>query len=115
MNEPKLSKDADALICILYKEYLQRRKSGAPKADARCFGGSEYIQANLMKKWSVEDVDETCRELSRNELLNCLFLDNSTAEILLSDKAVVCMENRFSQGLSSVLSYLERLRALLPW
>ena len=114
MNEIQISKDADALICVLYKEYLQRRKTGLSKNEARYFGGSDYIQKNLTRKWSVEDVDETCRELSRNNLLDCLFLDNVAAEILLTDVAVTYMESRFSQRLSSVIGYIERIRSILP-
>lgn len=33
-----LTKDSDALICLLYKQYLQKRKDGIPKADAKDFG-----------------------------------------------------------------------------
>lgn len=115
MNDMQLTKDADALLCVLYKEYLHRRDAGLPKVKSRYFGDSKFIQAALMQKWSLEDVDETCRELSRRKLLECYFFDNLAAEVILTDDALACMERRFSNGLSSVLTYLERIRALLPW
>lgn len=115
MDDTKLTREADALICVLYREYLQRRKSGVSKADAKFFAGSEYIHEKLMAKWSFEDVDETCRELSRAGLLNCRYADNVTYMAIISDAGIIYMENRFADGLSSILSYLERIRAMLPW
>ena len=35
--ETNLSKDADKSICLIYKEYLRRRKSGSDKKSARDF------------------------------------------------------------------------------
>lgn len=115
MSEIKLTREADALICVLYREYLQRRKSGVSKADAKFFAGSQYIHTELMAKWSFEDVDETCRELSRAGLLNCRYADNITYIATISDAGIIYMESRFADGVSAVFSYLERIRAMLPW
>lgn len=68
-NEISLSKDADKLICLIYKHYLERRERGASKEDARILGGSDVIQAKVATGWLLEDVDDTCRELSRCGLL----------------------------------------------
>lgn len=115
MSEIQLTKDADALICVLYKEYLQRRENGIPKSTAKRFGGSPNIHSQLMSKWSFEDVDETCRELSRAGLLKCFYADNIAYDALLSDAGIIYMEKRFANGLKSVLNYLERIKAFLPW
>lgn len=114
MNEISLTKDADTLICVIYKEYLHRRKSGISKDEARCFGGFERIQAELMPEWFAEDVAETCRELSRTDLLDCLFADDNVSESALTDEGIIYMENRFKNGIASVLDYLERFRSILP-
>lgn len=115
MGEIRLTKDADALLCVLYKEYLDRRKNGTSKRTARFFGGSQHIQATLMTKWSADDVNETCYELSENDMLSCFSADNVVCESALTDTAIVYMENRFKDGLSTFFQHLEQLRALLPW
>ena len=33
----QLSRDADMIVCQIYKEYLKRIESGTPKADAKIF------------------------------------------------------------------------------
>lgn len=114
MDEIRLTKDSDALICAIYKEYLERRKVGIPKYDAKFFDGSSYVHEKLMPDWSFDDVDETCRELSRSDLLNCLVADDVVCAASISDFGIIYMENRFKDGLGSVLGYLERLRSILP-
>lgn len=115
MDQIRLTKEADALICVLYREYLQRRKAGVAKSDAKCFSGASYIHSQLMPKWSFEDIDETCRELSRAGMLNCMYADNVTYFAAISDAGIIYMENRFADGIASVFSHLEKIRTILPW
>lgn len=114
MNEIRLSNDADALICVLYKEYLHRRKSGISKRNAKSFGGSDFIQENFMQKWMLEDVTEICFELSDCGFLSCLKGENRVLESELTDNAIIYMENRFKDGISAFFSHLEHLRTILP-
>ena len=111
--EYKLTNDADALICVLYKEYLQRRKHSINKAEAQTFRSSESIHKSHMSKWSYEDVDETCKELSREGLLNCGYADNVVLSSQLSDSAIVYMENRFKKGLSEILDYIDKIAGII--
>lgn len=115
MNEIRLTKDADAMICVLYKEYVQRRKQGQTKRNARDFGGSELIHSQHMSRWAPEDVEDTCRELSNIGLLECGFADEAIYSVILSDEGIVYMENRFKDGLSSVFQHLETISSFLPW
>lgn len=115
MSEIRLTKDSDALICVLYKEYLQRRKDGQPKTEAKFFGGASYIQQNFLPKWSEPDVAETCRELSRKEFLSCQDADNTVWIAVLTDEAIIYMENRFKDGFTEVLDYLEKIKSILLW
>ena len=115
MDEIRLTKDADALICVLYKSYLEQRKAGVQKAQAKYFDGSEHIHSKLMSKWSLDDIDETCRELSRAGLLHCGYGDDVVCEAALSDDAIIYMENRFKNGLTSLLGHLKSLFELMPW
>ena len=115
MTDKVLTKDADALICVLYKAYLQRRKDGTDKFHAKLFGGSPDIHENLMPKWSFEDVDETCRELCRARYIDVVFDDDIANTVILSDVGIIYMENRFVDGLSGVIGYLERIKGIIPF
>ena len=115
MSEIKLTKDSDALICVLYKEYLQRRKDGTPKGDAKWLGSSDRIHKTILPKWSYEDVDETCWELSRAGLLVCNSGDNHAVMCVLCDEGIIYMESRFKNGLSEVLDYIEKIKSILLW
>lgn len=106
----ELTKDAEKLICLLYKSYLQKRKSGISKSQATCFGSSHDIHEQLCPDLIFEDVDDTCRELSRADLLNCLWADNIAYHVILSDNAIVYMENRFKNGLSEVLEFIDKIK-----
>ena len=55
MGDIKLTRDADVLICTLYKSYLQARKNGKSKPDAKILGGAAEIQSKLMPQWSLEE------------------------------------------------------------
>ena len=59
-----------------------------------------------------EDVDDTCRELSRANLLNCFWADNIAYNVILSDNAIIYMENRFKNGLTEVLEFIDKIK---PW
>lgn len=110
----KLTKDSDALICLLYKYYCQKCKGGTSKSEAKFLGSSKVIQKTIAPKWSFDDVDETCRELSRAKLLECFYADDVVYESWLSDNGIIYMENRFKDGLDSVLEYLDKIKNLLP-
>ena len=115
MDNIRLTKDADALLCVLYKTYKDRRASGTPKAEAKVFSDSDYIHKNLMPKWSFEDVDETCRELDRAGMLHCRYADDVTWMASLTDSAIIYQENRFADSTEAFLGHIEKLRNLIPW
>jgi len=94
---------------------MDKRKSGEAKYDAKFMGSSELIHKTLMSEWKYEDVDETCRELTRAEYVECLFADDVAQEVVLTDKAIVYMENRFINGLTDVLEYMAKIKAAIPF
>ena len=104
-----LTKDSEKLLCILYKEYLEKRKSGSAKSAAKSFGSSHNIHQSLCPNWIFEDVDDTCRELSRAGMLNCLWADNIAYHVNLSDTAISYMDNRFKNGLKDVVNFIANL------
>ncbi|MNJ25420.1 hypothetical protein D3C77_198650 [compost metagenome] len=111
----KLTKEADALICLLYKEYCEKRKNGAPKDQAKFFGSSEDIHETLTPKLSPADTNDTCWELHRSELLHCFESDDIAYVVQLTDKGIIYMENRFKNGVSEVLDYLGKIKGIIPF
>lgn len=101
-----LTKDSEKLLCLLYKDYLEKRKSGLSKSNSNSFGSSRDIHVRLCPDWIFKDVDDTCRELSRAGLLHCAWADNIAYHVILSDSAIIYMENRFKNGLLSVIDFL---------
>ena len=103
-----LTKDSEKLLCLLYKDYLEKRKSGLSKSSSNSFGNSHDIHEHLCPDWIFEDVDDTCRELSRVGLLHCLWADNIAYHVALSDSGIIYMENRFKNGLLGVVDFLSK-------
>ena len=103
-----LSKDADRLLCLLYKSYLEKRKEGLSKNESRMFGGSDDIQASFLPLQSVADVDETCRELDRSGCAVVHYADDVAYLVVLSDAAIILMENRFKNGLMGVVDFIAK-------
>ena len=115
MSEIKLTKDADALICVLYKSYCEKRQSGQSKPNAKHLGCADEIRSRLVPKWTLADVEDTCWELKRAGLLKTLDADNTVYDAWLTSEAVIYMENRFKNGLSEFLNYLEQIKSILLW
>lgn len=111
----QLTKDAEYLICSIYSEYLEKRKNGINKEDAKCVGGSEEIHKTLMQEWPFEDVDETCWELNRAGMLHCVSADNIAYYSTLTDAAIIYMENRFGSKLDAALDRAGKIKASIPF
>ena len=101
-----LTKEAEKTLCMLYKDYLVKRKAGSPKSLANYWDTSHVIHESLLPKWLFKDVDDTCRELSRSQMINCGWGDNIALCISISDSGMIYMENKFKNGLKDVISFL---------
>ena len=91
--ETRLTNDGAHLLHVLYQSYASKRKSGKTKREANYFSNSHYIHEYLLPDWHFEDVDDTCRELSRANLIRVLWADNIANDIRLTDEAISIMEN----------------------
>lgn len=110
MSNIQLTKDSDKLICALYKIYLEKRKQNISKELAKNIGSSEDIFNSHILNMSFEDIDETCRELNRANLLSCSYADDVVYNSRLNDEAIFYMENRFKNGLSDLLDYAQKFK-----
>ena len=104
-----LTKDTDKFLCVLYKEYLERRKKGESKRDSKYFS-SEYIQ-RLFPDQNQEDCMESARELKKAFDVSI----DIVGGISLSDETVIYMENRFPEGLSQLLDILGKFKNAIPF
>lgn len=100
----KLTKEADKLLTVMYREYLNKRKAGQPKSSAKEF---EYDYLNSMEPfnaWPDGDFSETLRELASKNLIKVYIGGDSE----LTDDTIATMEDRFVDGFKSIASYLSQ-------
>lgn len=102
MSDILLSKDADKTLCLIYKEYLSRRKNNVCKSDASRFRASEL--ENLFPSVNQRDFMTDLNELKKNNLVK-LFIEGS---FILNSDAIVYMENRFKNGLIEVTDFISK-------
>jgi len=108
MSDSQLTRDAEKLLCLLYKVYLQRRKDGLDKLSAKQMGSFSQICASIDSPETPADTLESCRELGRAGYLQNLWASNRIIRSQLTDKAIILMENRFKNGLLDVLAFLSQ-------
>ena len=65
----KLTKDADKMICCIYKTFLQRRKSGISKSSAKQFSDDYFQSDKQFSSWLPDDLDDTLLEIGRAGLV----------------------------------------------
>lgn len=100
----ELTKDADKVICCIYKEYLEKRKSGMSKSQAKEFDGNFYRNVKALSKWNDADVSDTLQELHDKKLI----FKNVFGDFELLDSAVTYMENRFKKGLEEITDFISK-------
>ncbi len=81
MSENELTKDAEYMLCALYKSYLNRRKNGVNKHDAKMFGSSENIHKDFMSEWIFQDVRS---QLVENSHVLNIYITNMLTILLIS-------------------------------
>lgn len=110
----ELSKQCDALICILYREYLSRRAHGVPMNRAVAFPDDVSIRDSFLPAWPLEDVADACRKLCVKGLLSADYADGHPIDIDITDEGVIYMEGRFQRRLDRLLEYLGKLAGAIP-
>lgn len=97
-----MTKDADKMLCCLYKEYLTRIKIGNSKTSSREFT-AEYVTSDvILSKWHPDDVCTIRNELKRNGYLTVNIIGN----FKLTDEAITYMENRFKNNLNELADFI---------
>ena len=102
MSDILLTRDADKTLCIVYKEYLSRRKNGDSK-DSSCIFKSSNL-STLFPNTNMHDVNSNLNELTENDLIK-RWIDGS---FTLNSNAIVYMENRFKNGVKEVTDFIAK-------
>lgn len=103
--EIKLTKEADKLLAVMYREYLARRKEGQGKQSAGRFDDMYLAGLSPISAWPSEDLSCALNELEEAGLAKVYI----TGDCELTDAAVAIMEDRFTDGLAAVAGYLVQL------
>lgn len=103
MNRVAISNEADFLLCILYREFLEQRKNGASRDDAATFGSCEVIQSKILPEWPTHDIDAALWELHRKGLVEAYPGNNMAMAAVLQPDGIVYMENRFKNKLQDLI------------
>ena len=110
----ELSRESDALVCVLYREYLNRRANGVPISRAAYFRDGSSIRENFLPAWNEDDVTDVCWWLCGQGLLSVQPGDDQANDVELTEQGIIYMERRFSRKVEQVASHLEKLAALIP-
>ena len=105
----QLSSDSDALICVLYAEYLNRRNHGVSIDRAVCFSSDAVIHRDYFPNWLQEDVTTVCYWLYDRDLISAVPGDDHLKDVQLTEDGIIYMESRFSRKREKVLSHLRSL------
>lgn len=99
-----LTRNVDKMMCVFYKEYLERIENGMPKEHAVQFEGGFPL------KWKMDlfpDDDEQDCMLAFRELKNEFnFMVFTAGGFVLNDKLILHMERRFPRGLKQVADHI---------
>ncbi len=111
-----ISHECDALLCVLYREYLARRSHGVSIDQASYFRDDVSIRENFMPLWDQDDVCSLCWRLVDRGLLFATLGDDKANNVTLTEEGIIYMQNRFGSRLENVLAWLDKLISLvLPW
>ena len=101
----QLTKDADKLVCFMYKSYLEKRKAGINKINALHFELSDIKTFKICSSWSDSDNKVTVAELKRTGLGKTYINGGFSA----NEQFIIYMENRFKDGLTGVVDFISKL------
>lgn len=98
MENARLTRSADEMLCGLYEVFRQREAAGEPRASARCFNITDDFQSDVL------------RELHNAGFIKRIGWDKFVLEYV----AIVYMENR-PDIIDTALDVLTRIKNAIPF
>lgn len=109
----QLTKESDALICLLYKSYLESRSNGNSREVSKQFGNVPDIQVKFVPNWLEDDVLDCCFELGKAKLISYISADNTAMYIQLTNAGIIYMEGRFENKVNYILDYIGKIKDII--
>lgn len=103
-----LTKEQKKVLVSLYKEVLSRQPA-LSFDEANYFRDSNEVIDLLGLDCSSEHASDLCWKLKSKEYIYCEPGDDLANNISLTDETIIYMENRFKNGVKSLLDYLSKL------
>lgn len=100
-----MTNDTKRLLCKIYKNYLERVKSGELKEVARYFNETELSKCEYSDILSDNNYDDLM-ELYNQNYITYYGAENSFE---LNKPAIELMQNRFKNGIKDVVEFLLKL------
>lgn len=108
-----MTKDAEYLLCILYKEYTERRNEGKSKNESSYFGSSKNVLETFFGECELEDLDHTLWELSRLKYVHCFNADNTIYQFYLTPMGIEYMENIYKNKFDKLIDRIAKLKSII--
>lgn len=108
-----LSKDAQELLSVIYKEYLDRINNGISKSKAKILGSGEELHQNFFENWLYDDFIDTMRSLANSGYISNKWASNKIFRSILLDKSIVTMEARFGNDLDKVINFISKIKSIV--
>ncbi|NBI61219.1 hypothetical protein D3Z53_25295 [Lachnospiraceae bacterium] len=100
-----LTKEQKYLLLSMYKEVLNKQPA-LPMEKANYFEDSNVVQELILPDQSSEYVSDLCWNLKSKGYIFCSPGDNLANNIVLTDKTIIYMENRFKNGIKDIAMFL---------
>ena len=100
-----LTKEQKYLLISMYKEVLNRQPALLIE-EANFFEDSDIVQELILPDQSSDHVSDLCWKLKEKDYIHCTPGDNLANEIVLTDKTIIYMENRFKNSLKDITLFL---------
>ena len=104
----KMTRDAKAMLFVLYKEYKAKRKQNLSRLEAKFCGSAASIQENLFPDKLLDDIEDFLIELERLGYVENLYADATVYECYLSDLAIATMESQTTDTLLNIADFISK-------
>ncbi|MDT2660664.1 hypothetical protein P7E02_12345 [Enterococcus hulanensis] len=110
-----LTNDAKFLLSKMYEKYIEKRKKGYIKKDAKSFGNLEKVHSEIMSEWPIEDVLSTLLELRANEFIIGTPASTTMFHIQITNIAIAMLEKTFKDKVEDVLDFAAKIKSAIPF
>lgn len=104
-----LTNEQKKLLALMYKEVLSRQPA-LPFEEANYFQNSDNLIELFDIKYDSDHMSSLCWKLFAKDYIFCTPGEDLANNIILSDKAIIYMENKFKSSVKEILSFLAKFK-----